>query len=216
VKLQKFCKVARSAGYRWAWSVTCCIDQNNNVELQQSVNSMFVWYRYSALTIVYLSDAPPSSEYGALANSTWNTRGWTVQEFLAPKIVLFYQADWTLYLNICSRNHKRSLSIMSEFEDSTGINARALVDFRPGTRDAREKLRWASNRDTTREEDIAYSLFGIFNVNLPVIYGEKRQKALGRLLQEIIAHSSDVTVLDWVGQSTLTVVSQPKFPHTIL
>jgi hypothetical protein len=105
---------------------------------------------------------------------------------------------------------------MSEFEDSTGIHARALVDFRPGTRDAREKLRWASNRDTTREEDIAYSLFDIFKVNLPVIYGEKRQKALGRLLQEIIAHSGDVTVLDWVGQSTLTVVSQPEFPHTIL
>ncbi|KAG2340652.1 WD40 repeat-like protein [Suillus weaverae] len=155
VKLQKFCKVARDAGHHWAWSDTCCIDQNNNVELQQSVNSMFV--------------------------CIWNTRGWTVQEFLAPKIVLFYQADWTLYLGNRSHNHKGSVSIMRELEHSTGINARALVDFRPGTRDARKKLRWASNRDTTREEDIAYSLFGIFDGNLPVIYGEKRQKALGRL-----------------------------------
>ncbi|KAG2148638.1 WD40-repeat-containing domain protein [Suillus bovinus] len=202
LKLQKFCKVARNAGHRWAWSDTCCIDQNNNVELQQSVNSMFVWYHYSALTIVYLFDVPPSSESGALASSIWNTRGWTVQEFLAPKIVLFYQADWTLYLNNRSRNHKKSVSIMQELEDATGINARALVDFRPGTTDAREKLRWASNRDTTREEDIAYSLFGIFDVNLPVIYGEKRQKALGRLLQEIIAHSGDISALDWVGQSS--------------
>ncbi|KAG1821968.1 uncharacterized protein BJ212DRAFT_1585854 [Suillus subaureus] len=171
-------------------------------QLQQSVNSMFVWYHYSALTIVYLSDVPPLSESGALASSIWNTRGWTVQEFLAPKIVLFYQADWTLYLNTRSRNHKESVSIMGELERSTGINARALVDFHPGTRDAREKLRWASNRDTTREEDIAYSLFGIFDVNLPVIYEEKRQKALGRLLQEIIAHSGDITSLDWVGQSS--------------
>ncbi|KAG2341450.1 WD40 repeat-like protein [Suillus weaverae] len=202
VKLQKFCKVARDAGHHWAWSDTCCIDQNNNVELQQSVNSMFIWYHYSALTIVHLSDVPPSSKSGALANSIWNTRGWTVQEFLAPKIVLFYQADWTLYLDNRSRNHKQSASIMKELEHSTGINARALVDFRPGTRDAREKLRWASNRDTTKEEDIAYSLFGIFDVNLPVIYGEKRQKALGRLLQEIIAHSGDITALDWVGQSS--------------
>ncbi|KAG2341451.1 WD40 repeat-like protein [Suillus weaverae] len=201
-KLQKFCKIARDAGHHWAWSDTCCIDQDNNVELQQSVISMFIWYHYSALTIVYLSDVPPSSKLGALANSIWNTRGWTVQEFLAPKIVLFYQSDWTLYLDHCSRNHKQSVNIMRELEHSTGINEWALVNFRPGTRDAREKLQWASNRDTTREEDIAYSLFGIFDVNLPVIYGEKRQKALGRLLQEIIAHSGDITALDWVGQSS--------------
>ncbi|KIK44140.1 hypothetical protein CY34DRAFT_803057 [Suillus luteus UH-Slu-Lm8-n1] len=202
VKLQKFCKIARKAGYSWAWNDTCCIDQYNNVEVQQSVNSMFVWYHYSALTIVYLSDVLPSSKSGALANSSWNTRGWTVQEFLAPKIVLFYQADWTLYLNDCSRNHKQSVSIMRELEESTGINAQALADFRPGTRDAREKLQWTSNRETTLEEDIAYSLFGIFGVHLTVIYGERRQNALGRLLQEIIAHSGDITALDWVGQSS--------------
>ncbi|KAG1807087.1 uncharacterized protein BJ212DRAFT_1485748 [Suillus subaureus] len=202
VKLQNFCKVVRDAGYRWAWSDTCCIDQYNNVELQESVNSMFVWYHYSALTIVYLSDVPPSSESGALANSIWNTRGWTVQEFLAPKIVLFYQADWTLYLDDRSRNHKESVAITQELERSTGINARALVAFRPGMRNAREKLRWASTRVTTLQEDIAYSLFGIFGVHLPVIYGEKRQNALGRLLQEIIAHSGDITALDWVGQAS--------------
>ncbi|KAG2340698.1 WD40 repeat-like protein [Suillus weaverae] len=200
VKLQNFCKVAHGAGYRWAWSDTCCIDQNNNVELQESVTSMFVWYRHSALTIIYLSDVPPMSKSGALANSVWNTRGWTLQEFLAPTIVLFYQADWTLYLNDRSPNHKESVSIMQELERSTGINALTLVAFRPGMRDAREKLQWASCRVTTLQEDIAYSLFGIFDVNLPVIYGEKRQKALGRLLQEIIAHSGDITALDWVGQ----------------
>ncbi|KAG1796661.1 uncharacterized protein HD556DRAFT_1359228 [Suillus plorans] len=163
---------------------------------------MFVWYHHSALTIVYLSDIPPSSKWGALANSIWNTRGWTVQEFLAPKIVLSYQAGWTLYLDDRSRNHKESVSIMRELERSTGINARALAAFHPGMRDAREKLRWASTRVTTLQEDIAYSLFGIFGVHLPVIYGEKRQNALGRLLQEITAHSGDITSLDWVGQSS--------------
>ncbi|KAG2087804.1 WD40-repeat-containing domain protein [Suillus discolor] len=202
VKLQKFCQVACDAGHRWAWSDTCCIDQNNNVEVQQSVNSMFVWYHHSALTIVYLSDVPPWSESGALANSIWNTRGWTVQEFLAPKILLFYQVDWTPYLDDRSRNHKESVTIMRELERSTGINARALAAFHPGMRHAREKLRWASTRVTTLQEDIAYSLFGIFGVHLPVIYAEKRQNALGRLLQEIIAHSGDITALDWVGQSS--------------
>ncbi|KAG2335464.1 hypothetical protein BDR05DRAFT_898465, partial [Suillus weaverae] len=76
-KLQSFCRTARGAGYRWAWSDTCCIDKSNNVELQESVNSMFVWYHNSALTIIYLSDVPPSSKCGALAKSAWNTRGWT-------------------------------------------------------------------------------------------------------------------------------------------
>ncbi|KAG0699935.1 heterokaryon incompatibility protein-domain-containing protein [Suillus ampliporus] len=202
VKLQKFCELARDAGHRWAWSDTCCIDQNNNAEVQRSVNSMFVWYRNSALTIVYLSDVPPSAHSGALANSVWNTRGWTVQEFLAPRIVLFYQANWTLYLNVRSPNHKESLTIMKELEDSTGIDALSLVAFRPGMTGAREKLQWASSRVTTFQEDIAYSLFGIFGIHLPVIYGEAKQNALGRLLQEIVAQSGDITALDWVGKSS--------------
>ncbi|KAG1897950.1 uncharacterized protein F5891DRAFT_956243 [Suillus fuscotomentosus] len=201
-KLRKFCRKARDLGYRWAWSDTCCIDQENNVELQRSVNSMFVWYHQSALTIVYLSDVPPSAEWGALANSDWNTRGWTVQEFLAPRVILFYRADWAPYLNDHSDNHKKSAAIMQELENSTGINTRALVAFRPGMRDAREKLKWVSTRVTTLQEDIVYSLFGIFGVHLPVIYGETKQNALGRLLQEIVGRSGDITVLDWVGKAS--------------
>ncbi|KAG2349796.1 hypothetical protein BDR05DRAFT_972738 [Suillus weaverae] len=167
VKLQAFCKTACEAGYCWAWSDTCCINQNNNVELQESVNSMFIWYCLSALTIIYLLD-----------------------EFLAPNIVLFYQADWTLYLNDRSSNHKESVAIMQELEHSTGINKQTL------------KLQWASSCITTLQEDIAYSLFGIFRVHLPVIYGKKKQNALGRLLQEIIAHSGDISALDWVRKSS--------------
>ncbi|KAG0694713.1 WD40-repeat-containing domain protein [Suillus ampliporus] len=145
---------------------------------------------------------PPSSKSGALANSAWNTRGWTVPEFLAPKVILFYQQDWTLYLDDNSPNHKDSAAIMRELEDATGIDAPALVAFQPGMGGAREKLRWASTRVTTRPEDIAYSLFGIFGVHLPIIYGEKKHNALGRLLQEIVARSGDVSALDWVGKSS--------------
>ncbi|KIK45230.1 hypothetical protein CY34DRAFT_801852 [Suillus luteus UH-Slu-Lm8-n1] len=202
VKLQSFCKAARKEGYRWAWVDTCCIDQNNNVELQKSLNSMFTWYRQSALTIVYLSDVPPLSKSGALAKSTWNTRGWTVPEFLAPKVVLFYQSDWTVYLDDRSPNHKESVAIMQELGDATGIDPQALVAFCPGMREAREKLRWASTRVTTLQEDIAYSLFGIFGVHLPIIYGEMKENALGRLLQEIVGRSGDITALDWVGTSS--------------
>ncbi|KAG2757384.1 WD40 repeat-like protein [Suillus brevipes Sb2] len=199
VKLQSFCKVARQAGCRWAWSDTCCIDKTNNAELQQSLNSMFVWYRHSALTIVYLSDVLPRSKAGALAKSAWNTRGWTIGEFLAPRVILFYQQDWTLYLNDQSPNHKKSVMIMQELGDAVGIDSRALVAFRPGLTGAREKLQWSSMRVTTLQEDIAYSLFGIFGVHLPVIYGEKKQNALGRLLQEVVARSGDISALDWIG-----------------
>ncbi|KAG1793189.1 uncharacterized protein HD556DRAFT_525147 [Suillus plorans] len=199
-KLQSFCNVARDAGYRWAWMDTCCIDKKSNTELQESVNSMFVWYRHSALTVVYLSDVPPSSQPGALARSVWNERGWTFQEFVAPKVVIFYQNDWSLYLDDRSPNHKESPAIMKELEDATGIDARALISFRPGMSNARQRLQWASSRVTTLQEDIAYSLFGIFGVHLPVMYGEKKQNALGRLLQEIVARSGDITVLDWIGQ----------------
>jgi hypothetical protein len=202
VKLQSFCKIARNAGYRWAWMDTCCIDKHSNTELQESINSMFVWYRRSALTIVYLCDVPPSSQPGALARSAWNGRGWTFQEFVAPKVVLFYQNDWSLYLNDRSPNHKESPAIMKELEGATGIDAQALVSFRPGMSDARQRLQRASSRITTLQEDIAYSLFGIFGVHLPVIYGERKQNALGRLLQEIVARSGDITALDWVGQSS--------------
>ncbi|KAG2361793.1 hypothetical protein BDR07DRAFT_1100042 [Suillus spraguei] len=199
-KLRSFCEVTRDAGYGWAWMGTCCIDKKTNTEIQESVNSMFVWYRHSALTIVYLCDVPPSSRPGALARSVWNKQGWTFQEFVAPKAVVFYQKDWSLYLGDRSFNHKESPAIMKELEDATGIDARSLVTFCPGMNSAREKLQWASKRVTTLQEDIAYSLFGIFGITLPVIYGERRKRALGRLLQEIVARSGDITVLDWIGQ----------------
>ncbi|KAG2118688.1 uncharacterized protein F5147DRAFT_800738 [Suillus discolor] len=190
-KLQSFCKTTRDLGYHWAWSDTCCIDKNIDVKLQASLKSMF------ACRILL-----PSSKPGALARSAWNTRGWTVQEFLVSKVIIFYQKDWTLYLDDRTPNHKDSVAIMQELEDVTGIDRRAVVAFRPGMRDAREKLQWASTCITTLQEDIAYSLFGVFGIRLHVDYTEKKQNALGRLLQEIIAQSGDITALDWVGKSS--------------
>ncbi|KAG1734913.1 uncharacterized protein EDB91DRAFT_1029756, partial [Suillus paluster] len=197
-KLRSFCGIVHSeTEYHWAWVDSCCIDQTNNVKLQTSLDSMFAWYHHSALTAVYLSDILPSSKSGALAKSAWNTRGWTVPEFLAPKVIHFYQQDWSPYLEDHSPNHKESVEIMHELEGATGIDARTLVAFQPGMIDAREKLQWASARVTTRPEDIAYSLFGIFDVRLPIHYGENVQNALGQLLQKIVAQSGDITALDW-------------------
>jgi hypothetical protein len=94
--------------------------------------------------MVYLSDVSPLSKPGALTESVWNTRGWTVQEFLAPNVVLFYQRNWTPYLDDHYTDHKESATIIQELGDRTGIDLLVLVVFRPNMRDAREKLKWIS------------------------------------------------------------------------
>ncbi|KAI5982332.1 hypothetical protein EDD15DRAFT_2181090, partial [Pisolithus albus] len=193
-KLQGFCAVACEWNYLWAWSDTCCIDKHSSAEVQETIGSMFAWYRRSALTIVYLSDVPDS---GSLGSSEWFSRGWTLQELLAPRTVLFYTQNWSLYKNLTSANHKEDATVLAELARETGIEPWFLYYFSPGMDNARSRLQWASSRLTTRPEDIAYSLFGIFNVHLPVLYGESAEHALGRLLTEIVSQSGDISVLDW-------------------
>ncbi|KAI5999477.1 hypothetical protein EDD15DRAFT_2128445, partial [Pisolithus albus] len=198
-KLKAFCDRARQQGYLWAWSDTCCIDKDSSAELQEAIGSMFAWYRRSALTIVYLHDV---ANTGSFRNSEWFTRGWTLQELLAPKTVLFYTQDWSLYKNHVGSNHKANVNVIEELKWATGIERRFLTEFSPGMDDARSRLQWVSSRRTTRPEDIAYSLFGIFALHLPVLYGESAENALGRLLAEIISLSGDTSILDWVGEAS--------------
>ena len=200
-KLQRFCHLARDAKFRWAWSDTCCIDKERDVEFEKSINSMFHWYRGSAATFVYLTNAPRLIP-GGLKGSVWMTRGWTLQELLAPPIIRFYHDDWTPYLNDTSPNHKESAAIMQELEDATGVAKHDLLALRSGPENIRVKLRLASTRKTTVPVDTAYGLFGIFGITMPVIHGESQQNALGRLSQEIVARSGDVACIAWVGQSS--------------
>ncbi|KAI6045346.1 hypothetical protein EDC04DRAFT_2545705, partial [Pisolithus marmoratus] len=172
----------------------CCIDKDSSAELQEAIGSMFSWYRSSSLTLVHLCDV---SDTGSLADSVWFERGWTLQESLASHAVLFYTQDWSLYKNLETTNHKTDPTLLEEVGKAAGIAKQHLMNFYPGLDDARSRLHWASRRRTTRPEDIAYSLFGIFEVHLPVIYGESAEHALGRLLAEIISGSGDVSVLDW-------------------
>ncbi|KAI6011591.1 hypothetical protein EDC04DRAFT_2905379 [Pisolithus marmoratus] len=198
-KLQKFCLTTFKRGYLWAWSDTCCIDKTSSAELQEAIGSMFGWYRRSHLTIVYLADVPES---GSFDSSQWFERGWTLQELLAPASVLFYTRNWSLYQNTECSNHKTDGVVLDALARATGIASRFLTDFAPGTDDARSRLQWASSRRTTRPEDVAYSLFGIFNLHLPVLYGESAEFALGRLLAEVVSQSGDISILDWVGEAS--------------
>ena len=200
-KQQNFCKLVRSLEFRWAWSDTCCVNQLDKGVQQESLVSMFRWYRGASLTVVHLLGVlSESEEFGRLWGSIWNTRGWTYQEYIASEVVQFYTEDWKPYLGLEIFNHKESPIILSEMEQAMKFATEELATLQPGLERVREKLYLASTRQTTREEDIAYSLFGIFNVAIPVIYGEGDQ-AVGRLLEHVLMGSGDVTILAWTGNS---------------
>ncbi|KAF8435991.1 hypothetical protein L210DRAFT_3549767, partial [Boletus edulis BED1] len=126
-KLQTFCKIVRDAGFDWAWSDTCCIDKSDNFVLQEALVAMFKWYQGAAMMIVFLRGVRPSSPRGALAGSIWNTRAWTLQEYIAAKVIRFYTEDWTLYRDLELPNHKESPEIISEMEQATGVSAEQLM-----------------------------------------------------------------------------------------
>ena len=199
-KLKMFCKIVRDSGLHWAWSDTCCINKADHFVLQEALVSMFKWYEGSALTIVLLRGVRSPSKRGDLMKSIWNTRAWTLQEYHASKVVRFYTEDWKPYLDLDIPNHKESPEIISEMEEATGVSARALMALRPGLDDIQEKLRLVSTRQTTRVEDSAYSLLGIFSMSIPVLYGEGDQ-ALGRFLAQLLTSSGDTSILAWTGRS---------------
>ncbi|KAG2141539.1 hypothetical protein BD769DRAFT_1312794, partial [Suillus cothurnatus] len=199
-KLQRFCKVARENQLRWAWSDTCCIDKTNNVELQESIISMFSWYRLSSATIVYLSDVTDEKSF---RNSVWFTRGWTLQELIAPRLVWFYKKDWTPYID-SKQNHKEDPRVVKIISEITSIDRTVLNQFVPGLRDVgsdevKKRMSWLACRKTAKIEDMAYCMMGIFGVHMPVMYGE-RNNAFVRLQKEIMNLTDDLSLFDWVGE----------------
>ena len=200
-KLRKFCEMVRNDGYRWAWCDTCNIDKTIITVLNQSLKMMYKWYEASAATFVHLEDVPSSSSLGDLTDSIWMTRAWTGQELLAARVIRFYTRDWNPYLGDTHSDHKDSPEIMQELASAIRISRDTIVSFNPDDLSVREKLRLASTRNATVEEDMAYSLIGIFKSDIRPDYGEG-YAAVGHLLEEIVARSGEVTVLDWTGNSS--------------
>ena len=162
IKLQTFCRLVGALGFHWVWSDTCCIDEKDNVVLQESLVVIFTWYRGSFLTIVYLRGVWSHSQRpGDLRCSLWNTRGWTYQEYVAAEVVQFYTEDWKPYLGLEIFNHKEDPGIIREMQQAAGALTQELSVLCPGLDRVREKLYLASRRLTTLVEDISYSLLDI-------------------------------------------------------
>jgi hypothetical protein len=185
----RFCgEQAKRDGLQYFWVDTCSIDKSSSAELQEAINSMFRWYRNAAKCYVYLSDvstpaldANDDSNWqtweSAFQKSRWFTRGWTLQELLAPVSVEFFSKEGE------KMGNKKSLE--RHISKITGIPVKALQGNPLSSFTIAERISWQESRETKREEDKAYSLLGICNVHMPLIYGEGRDSAFKRLWEEI-------------------------------
>ena len=184
----RFCgEQARRDGLQYFWIDTCCIDKSNAVELTMAINSMFWWYRDATRCYVYLSDVSKlpsnlvdkSNELweSTFRTSKWFTRAWTLQELIAPTSVEFFSKEGELLGN--------KTSLERQICDVTGIPVKALQGGSLSNFSITERMSWAATRESKLKEDMAYALLGIFDVDMPLIYGEGRERAFKRLREEI-------------------------------
>lgn len=206
-KVKGACEAARKAGYRLLWNDACCIDKSSSAELSEAINSMYEWYRLADVCYVYLEDVPdddvPGTEESRFPTSKWHRRGWTLQELIAPKRVVFLTQSWRFY--------GTKLGLASLLERISGIPSEVLVGLTPlDSVSVARRMSWAARRETTRVEDRAYSLMGIFGVHMSTIYGEGRNAFL-RLQEAIMRAIPDQSIFAW-GQSCRLLESL-KNPH---
>ncbi|PIL34421.1 hypothetical protein GSI_03196 [Ganoderma sinense ZZ0214-1] len=233
-KIRDACRVAREDGYQYLWIDSCCIDKTSSSELSEAINSMFAWYKWATICYAYLADVPPLShedkdqsslkdeDKDSLENkdddlqvqvgrsaafrlSRWFKRGWTLQELLAPEILIFLSKDWK------PLGSKKELS--GHVNAITKISVDALSNQRLLSKfSVAQRLSWASNRRTTRVEDRAYSLLGIFNINMPTLYGEGK-RAFQRLQEEILRRIPDQSIFAFCDSRYFP---SRRSPHVIL
>ncbi|KAI0630685.1 hypothetical protein C8Q77DRAFT_220417 [Trametes polyzona] len=205
-KIREFCRIAREAGFWLIWIDSCCIDKSSSAELSEAINSMYEWYRLADVCFVYLEDVPdgsPESMRQAFRESRWHTRGWTLQELIAPDKVVFLTTTWQFL--------GTKMGLASTLEDITGIDFDILTGRASlNTISVARRMSWAALRHTTRVEDRAYSLMGIFGVHLSPIYGEGTHAFL-RLQEEIIKTIPDPSIFAWGDSCTLLSLRDGMF-----
>ncbi|KAI6040139.1 hypothetical protein EDC04DRAFT_1549837 [Pisolithus marmoratus] len=196
LKIMKACQQAQDDNLNWLWVDTCCIDKRSSSELSEAINSMFRWYGNSKRCYAYLHDTsvfPTARDFGRFRESNgwpeWFSRGWTLQELIAPRVIQFFNEDWKPI------GDKGSLA--SKLQEITRVPANVLKNGLPSNRSSvAQIISWAADRRTTRVEDRAYSLMGLLDVNMPMLYGEGK-KAFQRLQLEVIRMSTDQSIFAW-------------------
>lgn len=197
-----FCgKQAAKDGLDYFWVDTVCIDKTNSVALQRAITSMFRWYANSAKCYVYMSDVDEMDK--GFGRSAWFTRGWTLQELVAPPVVEFYSRRST-FLGTKSE-------LVRDLSDITKIPVRALEGAPLDEFSVEERMSWAANRTTTEPEDRAYCLLGIFGVFLLANYGE-REYAFVRLEDEIERRSAKRSMTTPVATPVHNEEIRPALP----
>ncbi|KAF9878691.1 hypothetical protein CkaCkLH20_03591 [Colletotrichum karsti] len=195
---------AISQGLEYLWVDTNCINKESSTELAEAINSMYTWYRNAEVCYAYLSDVSEAEDpdkaaskealASRLSQSQWFTRGWTLQELLAPRQVLFFSREWR---QVGTR--KALVDLISKI---TGIST-AYMSYKKKRRLApissasvAERMSWLSCRRTSRIEDMAYCMLGIFDISMPLLYGEG-SRAFTRLQEEILKVSTDESLFCW-------------------
>ncbi|KAL5089141.1 hypothetical protein Trisim1_005994 [Trichoderma cf. simile WF8] len=185
---------------KYVWIDTCCIDKSSSSELQEAINAMFDWYADASVCYAYLwdvpeDDKPPSDRESKFFTSRWFTRGWTLQELLAPKEVRFYNKEW--------KPIGDKITLNRTIEDITGISWLVLKGIdKIQNASVAQRMSWAARRETTRPEDLAYCLLGIFDIHMPMLYPEGGKDAFFRLQDLIMRKTGDDSILAWDHNET--------------
>ncbi|KAF1815945.1 HET-domain-containing protein, partial [Eremomyces bilateralis CBS 781.70] len=192
-KLQKAADLAAQDGFEYIWIDTCCIDKTSSSELSEAINSMYRWYQKSSVCYAFLSDVQYCASSNTLVqpdirNSKWFLRGWTLQELIAPSTLVFYSREW--------KEIGTKSSLRATISQITGIPEPVLLGEKIGNYSVAQRMSWASRRRTTRVEDIAYCLMGIFGITMPMLYGEGT-RSFRRLQEEIMRQSDDQSIFAW-------------------
>jgi hypothetical protein len=213
-KLSHTAQLAREDDLNYIWVDTCCIDKSSSSELQEAINSMFFWYERSEICYAYLSDVEDPISFDeddrvweSFPNARWFTRGWTLQELLAPLHIVFYSKSWKRIgsrselqgqLSVITGIRRCFLEEKRKFEDrcSKKLPGTMIRSFNEPPASVAERMSWAAKRQTSRPEDIAYSLLGLFSVHMAMLYGEG-EKAFLRLQEEILKQATDYSIFAW-------------------
>lgn len=209
VKLVRLCETARALGYKLVWSDTCCIDKTNTAELSEAIHAMFKWYAHAHVCIIHLAASSSPTDF---EREPWFKRGWTLQELLAPRRIKFYDETWHPFTALA--NDKDNPQLMSTLSTVTGIPRDVIVaDNSRGIkgRGIWEIMSWASERKTTRIEDTAYCLYGLFDVHLPIAYGEG-ERAFPRLVKAVVERDRTWDAFAWGGQASQRHPALPCSP----